>query len=158
MHTTGEVTDVAKGYEKAADFVNGTKVQTEVGLHFTSLSWTMHASQSVVRDWKYAPTLQEKWYRPMTRLGLRPDVIDAAQALERYRLIFSPMVMTLEEHDLGSRMAQWVRDGGTWVVGPLSDVRNMQGARYQDRFYGLLEELTGVAWCYGCLLYTSRCV
>lgn len=148
MHTTGEVTDVAAGFEKAADFVNGTKVRTQIGLHFTSLSWTMHAAQSIVSGWKYAPTVQEKWYRPMTGMGLRPDVIDAAQPLEDYRVIFSPMVMTLEEHDLGSRMAQWVKDGGTWVVGPLTDVRNIHGARYQDRFYGVIEALTGVQWRY----------
>ena len=63
-------------------------------------------------------------------------------------MIFSPMVMTLEEHDLGNRMAQWVKDGGTWVVGPLTDVRNIHGARYQDRFYGVIEALTGVQWRY----------
>ena len=57
--------------------------------------------------------------------------------------------MTMEEHDLGSRMAQWVKEGGTWIVGPLSDVRNMHGAQYQDRFYGMIEELTGVKWYYG---------
>lgn len=148
MHTTGEVSDVAKGYEKAADFVNGTKVVPDVAMHFTSLSWTMHAAQPCVAGWKYGPTLTNKWYQPMVEMGLRPDVIDAAQELSGYRVIFSPMVMTLEEHDLGKRMAQWVKDGGTWVVGPLTDVRNIHGAHYQDRCYGMLEELTGVKWCY----------
>ena len=75
--------------------------------------------------------------------------IDAGAPLDGYRLIFTPMVMTLEDHDLGARMAQWVRNGGTWVVGPLTDVRNADGARYRDRFYGMLEELTGVRWLYG---------
>lgn len=148
MHTVGEVTEVARGYRKAADFINGTKAVSDAAIHFTSLSWTMHAAQNVVNGWNYSATVQEKWYRPMAEMGLQPDVIDAAQELSAYRLIFSPMIMTLEEHDLGQRMAQWVRDGGVWVVGPLTDVRNLCGARYRDRFYGLLEELTGVKWCY----------
>ena len=149
MHTTGEVRDVAQGYEKAADFINGTRVKTDVAIHFTSLSWNMNLAQPVVNGLKYAPTVQDRFYKPAVSLGLRPDVIDAAQPLDAYKLIVTPLVMCLEEHDLAARMAEWARKGGTWVVGPLSDVRNMEGARYTDRFYGTLEALTGVRWCYG---------
>ena len=149
MLATGEVREVSEGFDKASGFVEGTKVKTDVALHFSSLIWNMHASQPVVEGWKYAETLQNAFYRPMTDLGLRPDVIDAAEALDKYRLIFTPMMMTLEEADLGSRMAQWVKNGGTWVVGPLTDVRSIHGTRYRDRYYGILEELTGVKWMYG---------
>ena len=149
MIATPEVEETAHGYRKAEAFVNGTKVKPDLAIHFTSLNWNMHASQSVVSGWKYAPALQDSWYRPATEVGLRPEVIDAAQPLDGYKLIFTPMLMTLEEHDLGARMAQWVRDGGTWVVGPLTDVRDINGARYRDRYYGMLEKLTGVRWEYG---------
>ena len=149
MHTTGEVEEVARGYRKAADFINGTRVRTDVAIHFTSLSWNMNIAQPVVGGLKYAPTVQERWYKPAVDLGLRPDVIDAAEPLDKYRLILTPMVMSLEEHGLPERIAQWVKQGGTWVVGPLTDVRNAEGARYRDRFYGTLEALTGVKWCYG---------
>ncbi len=146
MLSTGEVRQVSEGFDRASGFISGTKVQTQVGLHFSSLIWNMHANQPVVDGWNYAETLQNSWYQPMTKLGLRPDVIDAHQPLENYKLIFTPMMMTLEEDDLGQRMAQWVRDGGTWVVGPLTDVRNLDGARYRDCYFGILEALTGVRW------------
>ena len=149
MLAVPEVAETAEGYRKAEDFVNGTKVKPDFAIHFTALNWNMHAAQSVVSGWKYAPTLQDNWYRPATEMGLRPEVIDAAQPLDGYKLIFTPMLMTLEEHDLGERIAQWVRNGGTWVVGPLTDVRNINGARYRDRYFGMLEELTGVRWEYG---------
>ena len=149
MVAVGEVKEVATGFRAAADFLNATRVQSDLALHFTPASWNMHASQPVVEGWQYMPCVQDRWYRPMLRAGLRPDVIDAGAPLDGYRLIFTPMVMTLEDHDLGARMAQWVRNGGTWVVGPLTDVRNADGARYRDRFYGMLEELTGVRWLYG---------
>ena len=32
------------------------------------------------------------------------------------------------------------------MVGPITDVRNADGARYKDRPYGMLEELTGTHW------------
>ncbi len=149
IHTVGEVMDVAEGYKKAEDFIMNTRVKTDIAIHFSSLSWNMNEAQHVVEGLNYMPTVQDKFYRPMTRLGLRPDVIDAAHPLDGYKLIFTPMMMTLEEDDLGTRMAEWVKNGGTWVVGPLTDVRDINGARYRDRFYGMLEEFTGVKYCYG---------
>lgn len=149
MITTAEVKETAAEYRKAETFLNGTRVKADFAIHFTSLGWNMHASQSVVSGWKYGDSLQESWYRPAIELGLRPDIIDAAQPLDSYKLIFTPMLMTLEEHDLGKRMAEWVKKGGVWVVGPLTDVRDCNGTRYCDRYYGLLEELTGAHWEYG---------
>lgn len=149
MITTAEVKETAAEYRKAETFLNGTRVKADFAIHFTSLGWNMHASQSVVSGWKYADSLQESWYRPAIELGLRPDIIDAAQQLVSYKLIFTPMLMTLEERDLGKRMAEWVKNGGVWVVGPLTDVRDCNGARYCDRYFGLLEELTGAHWEYG---------
>ena len=145
MVSTDEVREVAKGFEKAADLINETKVAPDLALHYTSLGWNMHGTQPVVDGWNYQDTVQ-KFYQPMTALGLRPDVVDAAEDLSRFKLVFTPALMTLEEADLGKRMADWVREGGTWVVGPLTDVRNIDGARYQDRYFGILEELTGMKW------------
>ena len=149
MHTTGEVSEVARGYRKAEEMIRGTRVVTDVAMHFTSLSWNMNLAQNVVNGLRYAPTVQDSFYTPAVRLGLRPDVIDAFQDLKGYRLLISPMVMSLEEHGLPERVAAWVRDGGVWVAGPLTDVRNAEGARYRDRYFGILEELIGVKWCYG---------
>jgi len=145
MVATDEVRDVAKGLRNAAELIRNTEVSSDLALHYTSVGWNMHASQPVVAEWNYQSTVQ-KFYEPMTHLGLRPDVIDAVQNPDGYKLIFTPMLMTLEEADLADRMAEWVRKGGTWVVGPLTDVRDIHGARYRDRYYGILEELTGIHW------------
>ena len=149
MHIVGEVREVAQGLRRAAGFISGTRVKSEAAIHFTSLNWNMNIAQPVVEGLKYMPSVQDRWYKPAVDLGLRPDVIDAAEPLDKYRLLFSPLMMSIEEHGLPERVAQWVKDGGTWVVGPLTDVRNAEGARYRNRFWGMLEELTGIRWCYG---------
>jgi beta-galactosidase GanA len=59
------------------------------------------------------------------------------------------MMMTIEEGDLPARVTEWVKAGGTWIVGPLSDIRTSIGSRYRDRPFGILEELTGATWLYG---------
>jgi beta-galactosidase len=149
MHIMNEVQEVAQGYRKAAEFINETKVKTQVAMHFTSLNWNMFETQSVVSGFKYMDTLNDAFYKPLVDSGLRPDVIDAKQELLNYKLIFSPLMMTMEEGGLPERIAQWVKDGGVWVVGPLTDIRNSSGAKYKDRHFGMLEELTGAEWLYG---------
>lgn len=148
MHIFGEVQDVSDMMAKAADFLNGTRVATQIGVHFTSLNWNMVQTQSVVTDLQYAAVVEE-CYKPLIDAGLRPDLIDAEETLDKYRLIFSPMMMTLEEGGLPERIEEWVKNGGVWVVGPLSDIRTEYGTRYQDRAYGILEKLTGARWLYG---------
>ncbi len=149
MHTVGEVMKTADGFKKAAEFINGTKVITDVAIHYTSLNWRMHETQKVVWDMPYTEHVTDKLYKPLTMQGVRPDIIDAVEELDRYKLIFSPQMMTIDEAGLPERMEQWVKNGGTWVAGPLTDVRNSIGARYTDSLYGMLEKLTGIHWCYG---------
>lgn len=90
MHIFGEVQDVADSYAKTADFIRETRVATEVAFHFTSLNWNMFSTQSVVSDLSYMDTLNQSFYKPVIDSGLRPDVIDAAQDLSAYKVLFSP--------------------------------------------------------------------
>ena len=148
MHIAQEVAQTAHEFQQAADFINGTRVQADCAIHFSALSHNMHEMQPVVPGLPYTETLAGVFYRAVADAGLCPDVIDAAKPLESYRLLITPLLMSLEEAGVGSRIAQWVRDGGTWIAGPLTDVRNLDGAQYTDRPYGMLEELTGARWVY----------
>ena len=148
MHTAGEVKQIAADYEKAADFINGTRVKSEVAMHFTARNWRIMDTQHVVKSLNYMDTLNDSFYKPLIDCGVRPDVIDAKQPLDAYKLIVSPLMMTIQEGDLPARIMQWVKDGGTWIAGPLTDVRNEIGARFKDRPFGILEELTGAHWDY----------
>ena len=147
MHVFGEVQDTAEMMRKSADFLNGTRVKTRVGFHYSSMNWNMLSTEPVVDGTNTG--MVNRFYKPLLDLGLRPDVIDAAEDLSGYDLIFSPLMMTLEEDGLPERISAWVKNGGTWVVGPFSDIRNIDGARYQHKPFGILEELTGAQWLYG---------
>lgn len=149
MHIFGEVQEVSAGFQKAAEFLRSTRVKTGVGLHFTSLNWNMFESQPLVEGFRYMDAMNRCAYKPVIDSGLRPDVIDSAQELSDYKLIFSPFMMTLEENDLPRRMTEWVKNGGVWVAGPFTDIRTADGTRYTDHYFGLLEELTGAKWLYG---------
>ncbi len=147
MHVFGEVQQTADIMSKASDFINNTKVETQVGIHFTSRNYNMLTSQPIVKNMD--PWHIYDFYKPVIDSGLRPDLIDAYEELDKYKLIISPLMLTLEEGELQSRICDWVRNGGTWIVGPFSDIRDNVGARYKHKPYGILEELTGARWLYG---------
>lgn len=146
QYSINEVKQLSKDFKKASEFVSGTKVSTEVALHFTSESWRLFQTQSIVNDFVYDENLKKYFYKPLIDSGIRPDVIDAEQELDKYKVVFTPMIPNLEERDLNKRIADWVRNGGIWITGPMTDIRNPDSTKYIDRLHGSLEEFTN-AYC-----------
>lgn len=147
-HILNEVRQTAADLREARDFIRGTKVQTQVALHFTSRNWNMFLAQSVLSGFDYPSSVIQDIYRPLVEAGYRPDVIGKSADLSRYKVLFSPFMLTLEDGDLPERIAAWVKAGGTWVAGPMTDIRNRVGANYTHAPFGMLEELTGVRGLY----------
>ena len=148
MYSTKEVMAVSKDFKKCADFINNTKVDTNIALHYSSLCFNMFETQPVVGDFKYDESLKNRFYKPLINLGLRPDVIDEEANLEKYKILFSPLMLTLDQGDLRARIAKWVENGGIWVTGPMTDIRTNDGTRFKDRLHGMLESLTPAVFKY----------
>ncbi len=149
MHIFEEVRQIAADYEKAKDFLRETKVQTQIGMHYTSLSCCLNQVEPIVEDFAVGEfddrePVKAKFYKPLIDLGLRPDVLGAKKSLEGYKVVFSHILYTLEDQGLGDRIEEWVRSGGIWVAGPVTDIRNAIGAHFTDRAMGRIERMTGV--------------
>lgn len=154
MHIFPEVQQIAAEYEKCSAFLSGTRVQTDIAVMVSTRNDYLMKEQEVVWEegshaWETAYTKRlYKAYDPIRSLGIRPDVISPGQDLSRYRLLYTPFMLTLEEEGLQSAIASWVRSGGTWIAGPMTDIRNDIGAHYIDRETGILEALTGAKLVY----------
>ena len=144
MHIFPEVQKISQDFKTAESFLRDTTVDTQIGFHYTSLSWQLNQVQPIVVNFNYKERLVNDFYRPLTALGLRPDVIGAKKDLSGYKVLFSPLMMTLEDGDLGDRIEEWVKDGGIWVAGPMTDIRNHIGAHYLKNATGRIERMTGV--------------
>lgn len=149
QHIWGEVQETAAEFQKAAAFLNETRVEAEVAIHFTARNWNLWATQPLFNGADYMQLFNDLFYRPLLDLGVRTDGADAAQPLENYRFLASPMMMTMDEKELPERIRTWVANGGVWLTGPLTDIRNYDGAKFENKPFGFLEDLLGECWRYG---------
>ena len=149
MHIFPEVQRIAEEYSKCADFLENTRVTTDFAMMVSTTVDYLMKEQPVVHepdtnpwDTPYLKRLS-RIYDAVRGMGLRPDVINPGKDLDRYKVLFTPFMLTLELGDLPQRIIRWVENGGTWIAGPMTDIRNSIGAHYTDRETGILEALTG---------------
>jgi beta-galactosidase GanA len=149
LHIFDEVRAISAGLRKAGPFLNGTRpVQSGLAVHYSTLAASMFEFQTLAPDFKYADSLIKDIYRPMTEAHFRPDLIDPAADLTPYRLVVSPFLPALDEAGLRPRLHRWIRDGGTWMAGPFTDIRDLDAGKFAHAPYGSLEAWAGVSGRY----------
>lgn len=147
MHTFEEVQKVAEGFEKCREFLTGTRIRTDLAMIASSRVDFLMKQQEVVweggHQWEtpYCRRLY-RIYDGLTEYGARPDVLTPGSDFGKYKYLFTPFLLTLEEGNLPQRIEKWVKDGGIWIAGPMTDLRDDIGAHYRDRETGILEQLT----------------
>ena len=145
MHIFGEIQALSRDFKKAADFINGTKpVRNGIAVHFSNVSWHFFAFQPIVWGFNYGERIDQTIYRPLNELHLRPDVIDPATALDPYKIVVSFFLPAIDEAGLRENLKAWIENGGTWIVGPFTDIRTLDGTKFKHAPFGSLEEWSGV--------------
>ncbi len=139
-----EVQAIGEGLSRSGDLLRTTRpTPSGLGLFYCQYTARMLQHQPIMPGLDYEAALQERWWRPLTAGGRRPDVIGCDVDLSPYRVLAAPLLLTLEHEGLADRLHAWVRAGGTLIIGPLADIRNLEAAKYRDAPFGRLEEWTG---------------
>ena len=139
---TEEVARAAREFERCAAFLTGTRVQSKIALHYSSTVFKMAEYAPMLQNFSYRDILSERFHKPLRRHNV--DVIDTAHPLEGYDVLLSPFLFSAEEHDLPARTLEWVKAGGTWIAGPMTDIMTEYASKYPDAPHKFLEELAGV--------------
>jgi beta-galactosidase GanA len=147
-YANGEIRKAAAELKKVQDFIADYKVESDTALLFTSMNWNIKLTQDINAAIDTESGFVQKFYSSLLSCGIHPDVIDAAERLDSYKMIFTPTAYTLEENDFTDRIFDWVKEGGVWVVGPMTDIRTSIGTRYKDSPYGALERITDARLAY----------
>ena len=145
LHGCPEVQEISIELAAAGEFLRGTRPsQNGLALLYSQKVARIQTFQPIMPGLSYQSKVQESVYRPMLQAQLRPDIISPEADLSQYRVIVAPLLLGLDEADLRSRLREWVAAGGILVIGPMSDIRDGQGAKFTHAPLGSLEEWTGV--------------
>lgn len=130
--------------QKAKDFFELSKVKSKIALTYSATS---------VVDYRYFPTIADldrnveerliqNFYDAFRHHNI--DVIETDKDLDGYDVVMSPILANLDDDGFRDRILEFVNNGGTWIVGPLTDTMTEYAAKYEHAPYSMLEELCGV--------------
>jgi len=153
LPSSGEVRAISKTLKNLTPMVRGTKPrQSEIAISFHHQPYVMdrHASfETMGHRVDYASDIRDRIYLPIIREKFRPDVLFSASAdLTPYKLLISHRQMTLDEGDFLEKILPWVENGGTWVVGPYSDILTKDLGKYRNAPFGHLEDWANIERTY----------
>ena len=129
---------------KAENFLANSKVKSKIAMTYSSNS---------VKIFFYAPIVAEfdhdvrAKYIDLFHNNFRHyniDVIETDKDISEYEVIMSPFLPNATLDGFNERVVEWIKNGGTWIVGPMTDIMTACASKYTDKPYSFLEELCGV--------------
>lgn len=139
---TEEVKKAVDDLSKCENFIANTFIRSKIALHYSSTALNSFESAPIIEELNYRETLITKYYSAFKHYNI--DVIDTQHTLGGYEVLISSFLATADENGFKERVVEWVKDGGTWIVGPMSDIMDENVSRYTRTPYSFVEELAGV--------------
>lgn len=136
-----EVKKAAQELEKCEGVLEGS-VKSKIALHYSSTAANTFMAAPMLKNFDYTRAVRDKFHTALRHYNV--DVIDTAHALDGYKVVVSPFLCHARENNLKERMIKFVKNGGTWIVGPMSDIVDEEVTKYTDAPHSFLEELVGV--------------
>lgn len=85
----------------------------------------------------------EDWHDTIRRAGFPRDLCAESAPLDGYKLLLTPFAPNLTD-DFRRRALDWVKQGGVWIVGPMTHWRTAEHTVHLDAALGDLEAAAGV--------------
>lgn len=152
MQCSPEVRSISKIIDKLSPMVRGTMPKkTGLAISFHHLPYVIDKYASFETHstrHEYTSDVMNRVYMPLVREHFRPDVLSAYDDLTPYKLLITHRHLTLDEGDFLDKIMPWVENGGTWIVGPYTDVFTKDLAKYKNAPFGHLEDWANVTRAY----------
>lgn len=129
---------------KAESFLSNSKAKSKIAMTYSSNSVKIFFFAPLVADFdhdvraKYID-LCHNYFR-----HYNIDVIETDKDLSEYEVIVSPFLPNATRDGFETRIVEWIKNGGTWIVGPYTDIMTECASKYTEKPYSFLEELCGV--------------
>lgn len=89
------------------------------------------------QDWTY------RFYQPVAQAYLHRDVIGPDADLSGYKVLFIPLMPSLDA-GFKARLKAWVSNGGTLILGPMTGYRDEEWCANKEAAFGDLESWMGI--------------
>lgn len=137
-----EIRAVSTEIKKLKDFLVQTKPEkAEVALHFSYPSSWVYNMGSLIPKFNYMNSFYE-FYRMLVEKNIHRDIIFPHADVSKYKVVLSPYMAVIPEQTI-KQMEKFVRNGGIWIIGPMSAYRNEHCTAFKEGAYGPLEKLIG---------------
>jgi beta-galactosidase len=101
--------------------VAGSRVEATAAILWDTQSrWAQNLDAHPSVDLGYLDEIRA-WHRTLWNAGITADVVHPSDDLTRYRAVFVPSLYLVDDYGAGN-VEQYVRGGGTLVVGPFSGI------------------------------------
>lgn len=137
-----EVQKAACEITKCEKLLTDTKVEASIALHFSTTANNTFNAAPMLKNMDYTGNVRDKFHSALRHYNV--DVIDTEHSLDKYQFVISPFLCHAEENGFPKRIKQFVQNGGTWIVGPMTDILDAEVTKYTKAPYSFLEELVGV--------------
>ncbi|MBP3953359.1 beta-galactosidase [Bacillus suaedae] len=87
-------------------------------------------------------SLVTDFYERILTMGIHRDLIPEEASLDGYKVLMTPFIHYLSSEYI-KRAEQFVKEGGTWIVGPLTGGRTEEHTVHTDFALGELERISG---------------
>ena len=138
---------ISETLDTCKEFLEGSKVKSKIALTYSSTSIKNFMFAPLVaplddKDHAYRPVFADRFYDAFRHYNV--DVIETDNDIDSYEVIFSPMLCTFNDNGFDKKVIEWVKKGGTLIIGPLSDIMTDYAAKFTSATYSELEELAGI--------------
>ena len=144
VYNFGEIEEVRDTLNKSEDFLTSTKMrETGFAMSYSCTAGMMFVASPTVTGFDYNACVPLA-FKPFIGSGMMPKVIEPSASLNGVKVLYSPYLMTLGQDNFAERLIKWIEDGGIWIAGPMTDIRDANLAKYMSSPFGIIEKLTGI--------------
>ena len=143
-HVKAEVQKLSSDMEKCAELINDTHpTDSGLALLLSENSYRTFEFQTCYPEFSYERDLILSFH-DLTRARLRPAMLFESVDLSDKKVLFTPHLASLEHENLAERILTWVKNGGIWITGPMTDFRTASDAKYTKSTTGHLEDAADI--------------
>lgn len=130
--------------KKTSDFqMNAPVAPAQIAIlydHEANMGFSIEEHANGIR---YYTDFTYRFYLPLQQSHLHRDVINVYDDLTRYKVLFMP-ILPVVRPALRNKIKEWVNNGGTLIIGPMTGYRNEEWAANTKFSMGDFEEWFGI--------------